>query len=276
MLPVELSVASPRVLAMSVPPPYPPPAQPGGWNAPPAGTDWSSAPGGGYPPPGVPGPGYPGYPGAPQGYPAGPKPGTNGFAIASLIFGIISGWVLALIFGFIALSQTKKTGQNGRGLAIAGLVLGGLWIIAYAGIIVAVVLSQAKRDDKGTINAGGDVSATALQVGDCVNNLKDSNNLLSLPAVPCSQAHEGEVFAVYDLPSGPYPPELSSGAGVPDSIQQSCSEKFGTYAPDASTGNVGLFVLYPLPANWAKGDHSVNCIATVQGGGTTTGSLKNK
>jgi Domain of unknown function (DUF4190)/Septum formation len=255
---------------MSVQPPYPPPSQPGGWNAPPAGTDWSPAPGGGYPPPG------PGYPGGPQGYPAGPKPGTNGFAIAALIFGIIGGALLGIIFGFIALSQTKKTGQGGRGMAIAGLVLSGLWILGIVAVIIVAVTTQAKRDDTGTINAGGDVSATALQVGDCVNNLKDSNNLLSLPAVPCSQAHEGEVFAVYDLPAGPYPSELSSGADVPDSIQQSCSEKFGSYAPSASTDNVGLFVLYPLPANWAKGDHSVNCIATVQGGGTTTGSLKDK
>ena len=67
----------------------------------------------GYPPPGgYPGPGYP--------PPPAQKPGTNGFAIASLIFGIIGGVLLGFIFGFIALSQTKRTGQNGRGLALAG------------------------------------------------------------------------------------------------------------------------------------------------------------
>ena len=33
---------------------------------------------------------------------------TNGFAIASLIFGIIGGVLLSVIFGFVALSQIKK------------------------------------------------------------------------------------------------------------------------------------------------------------------------
>ena len=51
-------------------------------------------------------------------------------AIASLVLGILwldwIGSVLALIFGYIALGQIKQRQQAGRGLAIAGIVLG--WI----------------------------------------------------------------------------------------------------------------------------------------------------
>jgi serine/threonine-protein kinase len=64
----------------------------------------------------TPPPGYGGYPppagigyGAPS-YSPPPRQGTNGFAIASLIFGIIGGALLGFIFGFVALSQTKRTG----------------------------------------------------------------------------------------------------------------------------------------------------------------------
>jgi hypothetical protein len=53
---------------------------------------------------------------------------TNGFAIASLVFGIVwltwFGSALAIVFGHVALRQIARTGQNGRGMAIGGLVLG--------------------------------------------------------------------------------------------------------------------------------------------------------
>lgn len=57
---------------------------------------------------------------------------TNGFAVKSLVLGIIwifwIGSVLALVFGYIAKRQIDRSGgaQGGRGLAIAGIVLG--WI----------------------------------------------------------------------------------------------------------------------------------------------------
>lgn len=49
--------------------------------------------------------------------------GTNGWAIAGLICGILLP-PLGIIFSAIALGQIKKTGQKGKGLAIAGLVCG--------------------------------------------------------------------------------------------------------------------------------------------------------
>jgi hypothetical protein len=90
------------------PPSYPPPP-PGGY---------------GYPPPG------PGYP------PPQAAVGTNGMAIASLVCSLF-GWlcvigpILGLIFGFIALGQIKQTGQGGRGMAIAGIVIGAIAIVFF-------------------------------------------------------------------------------------------------------------------------------------------------
>jgi hypothetical protein len=58
-------------------------------------------------------------------------------AIASMVLGILwiycLGSILALIFGYVALSQIRRRGEAGRGMAIAGVVLG--WI----GVAVAVV-----------------------------------------------------------------------------------------------------------------------------------------
>jgi len=88
---------------------------------------------GAYPPP--PGPyagyyGYPGYPGYPQ-----PQP-TNSLAIVSLVCAFLFA-PLGIIFGHISLSQIKKTGEEGRGLAVAGLVIS--YLITVLTILVVVL-----------------------------------------------------------------------------------------------------------------------------------------
>jgi hypothetical protein len=93
------------------------------------------------PPPAGPPPGVSPPPGQTWGAPAYAQPRrTNGFAIASLVLGcvfcLLFSGVLAVIFGNIALNQIAQSPdtQTGRGLAIAGIVLG--WIgIALLGIL---------------------------------------------------------------------------------------------------------------------------------------------
>ena len=68
--------------------------------------------------------------------------GTNGYAIASLVLGIVGaviGSILAVVFGHMALGQIRRSGQSGRGLAIAGLVLGYLGIVGTLIVIVVLV-----------------------------------------------------------------------------------------------------------------------------------------
>ncbi len=98
------------------------------------------------PPPGPPPGAYayppvPGYP--PPAYPVKPK--ANGFALTSMILGILGLTIglcllffpvmpiLAVVFGYVALGQMRKTGAPGRGYAIAGLVTG------YIGIALALL-----------------------------------------------------------------------------------------------------------------------------------------
>ncbi|MGQ0774163.1 MAG: DUF4190 domain-containing protein [Pseudonocardiales bacterium] len=77
------------------------------------------------------------YPGQPSPYPYRP---TNGFAVASLVLGIIwiywIGSILALIFGYVARSQIRERGDGGAGLATAGIVLGWIGI----GILFATMI----------------------------------------------------------------------------------------------------------------------------------------
>jgi hypothetical protein len=50
------------------------------------------------------------------------------------------GSILAVIFGHIALSQVRRTGQGGRGLAIAGLVLGYVGLALLLLVIFLVIV----------------------------------------------------------------------------------------------------------------------------------------
>ena len=72
----------------------------------------------------------------PQPYGQAPADKYNVLAIVSLVSAFFISLV-AIITGHIALSQIKKTGEKGRGLAIGGLVLGYLGVLA--GIIVIIV-----------------------------------------------------------------------------------------------------------------------------------------
>lgn len=60
--------------------------------------------------------------------------GTNGLAIASFVLSLVGGSVLAVILGHVAKDQIARTGENGEGLATAGLVIG------YASIALFLLL----------------------------------------------------------------------------------------------------------------------------------------
>jgi Domain of unknown function (DUF4190) len=110
---------------------------------------------GGYqapPPGGYPGPGGFQTPGGYQGpQPGLPGPKNNTLAVASLICGVAQFvlWFLfglgffsaiaALILGLVSMRQLKQRAEGGRGMAIAGVVLGALGILG--GILLVIVIA---------------------------------------------------------------------------------------------------------------------------------------
>lgn len=106
----------------------------------------------GFPPPQGYGYGY-GYPAGPPGYGYVPVEKTNGLAVASLVCSFFFwlwglGSILAIVFGFIARSQIKRTGgtQKGAGLALAGIIIGFATLVLGA-IVIAVVVAVVHHCD---------------------------------------------------------------------------------------------------------------------------------
>ena len=82
-----------------------------------------------------------------QQYPTSTSSGTNGFAVASLVLGILwifgLGSIMALVFGLIGRSQIEKSNgrMGGKGLAIAGIVLGAVGIVGFILWIILIVVA---------------------------------------------------------------------------------------------------------------------------------------
>lgn len=89
-------------------------------------------------------------PGPPPGnYPPPAPTGTNGMAIASLACSVVGaflcgiGSIVGIVLGVIALNQIKQTGQGGRSLALAGIIVGAVALVA--GVIWAFVYFTATK-----------------------------------------------------------------------------------------------------------------------------------
>jgi hypothetical protein len=72
---------------------------------------------------------------------------TNGLAIASLACGLAQfvvgplATIPAIVFGHVARHQIKRTGEQGAGLALAGLILG--WATVILAILLMVIVGVA-------------------------------------------------------------------------------------------------------------------------------------
>jgi hypothetical protein len=105
----------------------------------------------GYPQSGYQQPGYPQPSAGPYGayygyqpqYPPPPARGTNVMAIMAIVFAFVFS-PLGIVFGIIARKQIARTGEEGDGLALAGLIVGAVFTaIMVLYIVFMIVLFAA-------------------------------------------------------------------------------------------------------------------------------------
>ena len=114
----------------------------------------------------------------------------------------------------------------------------------------------------------GTVSATDVEMGDCLSEIPSDTRVLTVQTVGCEESHGGEVYAVLQMPDGDYP-----GQGAIDEYADKCSPELASYSPDAMIDDsIRLYVLYPTAETWDQGDRAVTCVATLDP--TRTGSSR--
>ncbi|MFA3875046.1 DUF4190 domain-containing protein [Streptomyces sp. MMCC 100] len=231
------------------------------------------------PPPGPQGQ-YPQGPYAPQwGHPVGPYPRqapVSGLAIAAFVLGVLCFVpAVGLVLGLIALVRIRKRGQRGKGFAVAGCVLSSLGLALWA--LTLSTGAVADFWDGFRDAARGEGTAYALEKGECFTTPGGSLRGVTydVDQVPCAREHDGEVFAVFDMPGdGSYP-----GDGAVTSVADArCYGLVGEYAMDAWAlpDDVDVYYLTPTSHTWSSGDREITCLfGNTDERGNLTGSLRN-
>jgi hypothetical protein len=201
--------------------------------------------------------GFPGGPEAPAPAPPPPPRKTSGFAIASLVFGILGGVLFSVIFGIVALRRIRRRNLKGRGLAIAGLVLSGLWVLLIVVVLAVGALTDAERDSSGRVQETGSESVFDLREGDCVNDLEEGEDELTVEVTPCAEPHDGEVLLGFQLPDGDYP----GTDAVFRVADRRCGRALDALASSAPAGT-NPFYFYPTEDSWSLDDREIMCLAT--------------
>jgi hypothetical protein len=137
-------------------------------------------------------------------------------------------------------------------------------------IIGAVIVGGLIFRDRLSSNAAD------LAVGDCFDQPKTATETIEdVQHHPCTESHTAEVFFVGSHPAASGAAPLTE-SGLFDFVEASCLPAFTTYTGiDLLTdGTYDIGTIYPLDADWSKGEREVTCYAYKLDGSAMTASVK--
>lgn len=144
--------------------------------------------------------------------------------------------------------------------------------ILVLGLIAVACNPEPARDEAGAIQEEGDLSVFKFRIGDCFNDPStESEQISDVDAVPCSEAHDNEVFYLFNLPDGDYPSESS----VEEAVVAECLPAYETYVGTAyEVSELFFFPLTPTEDSWElQSDREVVC-SLYEDGAQLVGSMK--
>ena len=145
------------------------------------------------------------------------------------------------------------TGTAVRLLAATSIAIIGL---ALSGCSVDREPTEAPSSTAGPSRATDDMTAEDLSVGDCLNDADLSGIVTSVPVVPCSEPHDSEAYAEFDLAEGPYPgtDEIDAKAN------EGCVEAFTAFVGIPFNESDLEYSFYlPTESSWPQGDRRILC-----------------
>jgi hypothetical protein len=211
----------------------------------------------------------------PYGYPepyyapgwAPPRPRTDGVAVAALVTGVLGTGPVALALGLVGLRRTRAAApepRRGRGLAVAGVVLGALATLAWVPLIAVLVGSAlAQRPLPADVAEPVDAHAVQLVPGSCLADVPADGQVDRVRVVPCADPHAAQVVSSYAFePDAAWPGSAEASARVEASCDLTAAER---------EQGTRMLAWAPTEASWARGDRTGLCVAVPPG--PVTGSL---
>lgn len=149
-------------------------------------------------------------------------------------------------------------------------------LVFYAVVALAVFayykITGADRDDSGAIVSAGDLDAFSIKVGDCFDDV-DSDSITSLPAVPCGEPHDNEVYATFNVSLSTFP----GAEAMQEMAFTSCKERFEPFVGKPyDTSSLDIFPLTPTSESWAQSDREIVCAVYDMEEKKLVGSVKNR
>ncbi len=186
-----------------------------------------------------------------------------------------------VVAGAFALGILRRSRERGRGLAIAGVVLGSILTVVMGAAVVAgtwwltavATTPDTPAPTPSAISAPGDgATPTAFEpeVGQCFAQ-RGRGEIGDANLVACSVPHSYELFAQFAAAddADPYPGD----EGVARDAEAGCREAFDGFVGLAYDRSALDYVyLSPTGKTWAAGDRRVSCFV-IDPTGPTTGSL---
>jgi len=177
------------------------------------------------------------------------------------------------------LVRSKDGRPHGKGRAIAALVIDGCWLLAIVvvGILALVGVGDPDRDSSGRVVESTVTSIGDLRVGDCfdqeatLHTGDETADVAEATVKPCSQPHQFEEYATFELDPGSYPGEDA----ISRIAEQRCFGMLRAYAGSpAKLREYSVYYFFPRPVDWKlRHDRLVQCLLG-HDDGPTTGSLR--
>jgi len=146
-----------------------------------------------------------------------------------------------------------------------------VYLVAVVGFAIYGAATSVDRDSSGAIVEEGSIGAFNVRVGDCFNDVGFDDEVSSVPGVPCSEPHDNEAYAVFDVSVTSYP----EGERMAELAFQSCMERFHAYVGmDYESSSLEISTMFPSQQSWRENDREVICAVYDMNAQKLTGTTK--
>jgi hypothetical protein len=171
-------------------------------------------------------------------------------------------------------------------MALAGVILGSIWLVLIAVVVAIAVATDSGSDGNsgaglpGLFSSPGssaspmpgakESDAFDVSVGDCLST-PPTGEVKRVDVQPCSTPHTIEAYATFDLSGSSYPGD----AKVSDQAESGCATRFAAFVGRAyDDSGLELYYLHPTSQSWRLvDDREVVCL--VESPTPVTGTLRN-
>lgn len=176
----------------------------------------------------------------------------------------------------------NRTARPARLLAAAAAAAVSLTLLSGCGVLDEIMSGgEAPRDEPGgEITASAEADAFQILKGDCIDlealdgygeaTEGEEYEVETVPVVPCSDPHTGEVFAELVMDTDEYPGD----EGMAKKFDEWCYEQFGTFVGVSyDESQYGYTGFYPTQDTWEQlDDRTLQCVISSEE--PVTGTLK--